>query len=385
MGIYAGLLALRHPAPNKQQQPPADQAHTPTPTPTAPTVTTVTAGKEKGAAAGEQGVGAAVAVVAGGSPRAAEERKMMLTLTAAAPTAAQEKEEEGEKGGGGEGREPMPWPACFLGCFPLPPALAASRCGRALLLPLSTKPPATQRDWARVATWQGVGALLFTLGIAAADSYLAVRTRGRVVLRGHVWLQVRFCFCLFNVGGCPYACLSACLPPLHLLHPVSHSHSTTNTPKKQGLVPMVQLNILVALTRDGRLSLASRALGTSLAQWLGKVSMDVYLVHWPIIAYTALALHGPRRFETLLDCYGAVDARKEDPAHYDTCVEAMAAAKRFPPWGILIILPLALAAGELLRRYVNEPARRLLRARGPRQQQERQQEQVTATKSAAGE
>ena len=153
---------------------------------------------------------------------------------------------------------------------------------------------------------------------------------------------------------------------------------------------MVQLNILVALTRDGCLSLASRALGTRLAQWLGKVSMDVYLVHWPILAYTALALHGPRRFETLLECYGAVDAREEDPAHYDTCVEAMAAAKRFPAWGVLVVLPLALAAGGLLCRYVNEPARRLLRAREPRREQERQQEQAAAVgaatvKSAAGD
>lgn len=158
---------------------------------------------------------------------------------------------------------------------------------------------------------------------------------------------------------------------------------------------MAQLTILLALTRDGRRSLASRALGTRFAQWLGKVSMDVYLggyhtssclnqpnptrpplipptsphpvpthpVHWPIIAYTALALHGPRRFETLLDCYGAVDAREEDPAHYEECLQAMAAAKRFPPWGVCVVLPLSLAAGELLYRYVNEPARKLLRAR----------------------
>lgn len=129
---------------------------------------------------------------------------------------------------------------------------------------------------------------------------------------------------------------------------------------------MVQLNILVALTRDGRLSLASKALGTRLAQWLGKISMDVYLVHWPIIAYTALALHGGHRFETLLNCYGVMDEREADPERYDQCLQAMAEAKRFPPWGVCIILPLSLAAGELLYRYVNEPARKLLRSQeGP--------------------
>lgn len=87
--------------------------------------------------------------------------------------------------------EPMPWPACFLGCFPVPPALAASRCGRALLLPLSTQPPTTKREWAWLATWQSAGVLLFTLAFAAADSYLMVDTEGRMALRGHVWLQVR--------------------------------------------------------------------------------------------------------------------------------------------------------------------------------------------------
>lgn len=131
---------------------------------------------------------------------------------------------------------------------------------------------------------------------------------------------------------------------------------------------MVQLNILVALTRDGRLSLVSRALGTRLAQWLGKVSMDVYLVHWPLIAYFALALHGPRNFETLLKCYGVADdddnaSAAADPEHYDECLQAMAAAKRFPPWGVAVILPLALLAGEVLYRCVDEPARKLLRRR----------------------
>lgn len=127
---------------------------------------------------------------------------------------------------------------------------------------------------------------------------------------------------------------------------------------------MVQLNVLMALTRDGRRSLAARALGTRLARWLGKISMDVYLVHWPIIAYTALALHGRGLFETLLGCYGvAEEDAGADPRRYEECMQAMAAAKRFPPWGVVIILPLALVAGEALFRYVEEPARKLLRSR----------------------
>lgn len=127
---------------------------------------------------------------------------------------------------------------------------------------------------------------------------------------------------------------------------------------------MVQLNILVALTRDGRGSLAARALGSRVAQWLGRVSMDVYLVHWPIIAYAALALHGRRAFDTLLRCYGVADTDADaDPKRYDECVRAMGAAKRFPVWGVAVVLPVALLAGEAVSRYVNEPARKLLRSR----------------------
>lgn len=111
----------------------------------------------------------------------------------------QQQQATGGSGGGGvspvDGNEPMPWPPCFLGCFPVPAALAASRCGRALLLPLSTTPPATKREWARVATLQSAGLLFLTLAIAAAESYLGLGTKGKVVLSGHVWLQVRSVAC----------------------------------------------------------------------------------------------------------------------------------------------------------------------------------------------
>lgn len=53
----------------------------------------------------------------------------------------------------------------------------------------------------------------------------------------------------------------------------------------QAIVPMLHLQVIIALTRDKGLSLASKALRTRLAQWLGKVSMAVYLVHMPVGQY----------------------------------------------------------------------------------------------------
>lgn len=55
---------------------------------------------------------------------------------------------------------------------------------------------------------------------------------------------------------------------------------------------MAQLTVVVALTRDGGVSLAGKALRTPLAQWLGRLSMALYLVHMPVIAYLCLAVSG---------------------------------------------------------------------------------------------
>lgn len=148
MGIYAGLLALRHPLVAEREE-------------------------EGQRAEGKDTVVAmpVAAAAAGGAP----------TVGAAALVVEE-----------GDGESPhMPWPACFLGCFPIPPALAASRCGRALLLPFSTSAPATKQEWGRMATLQSAGVLFFTLAVAVVDSTVSNTTDGRVVLRSHVWLQVR--------------------------------------------------------------------------------------------------------------------------------------------------------------------------------------------------
>jgi hypothetical protein len=187
MGIYAGLLALRHPSVNDRDD----------------------VGDERAAAKKDRprSLNANAAASAGGGTSSGAVEKEERTQQQEQQQQEQQQQQQEETGGKEEpATGPIPWPSCFLGCFPLPPALAASRRGRALLLPISTRPPATRREWARMATLQSAGVLLFTLIIAAADSYLAVATEGRVALRGHVWLQVRAsCVCcfffFFGLGG----------------------------------------------------------------------------------------------------------------------------------------------------------------------------------------
>ncbi len=187
MGIYAGLLALRHPHVEAADAA-ADGAGSSTSRGRQVTVVVVAA--EAGAGGSHDHATRAAAVLG----EKEQEQEVAAALGKAEGGAGKATRAAAAAASSPEGST-MPWPACFLGCFPLPPSLATSRCGRAVLLPLSTQPPATRQDWARMATRQSAGALLFTLAVAVADSYLSVDTHGRVALRGHVWLQVRW------VGG----------------------------------------------------------------------------------------------------------------------------------------------------------------------------------------
>ena len=130
----------------------------------------------------------------------------------------------------------------------------------------------------------------------------------------------------------------------------------------QSIVPYAQLLLVIALTRDGGASVASRALRTPLAQWLGRVSMNVYLVHFPLISYLAWAVHGGTNAEpSVLDCTTLAAASR--PA----CEAALAAydnAKLIPSWGVLVVLPASLFLGWATAHLVEEPGRKLLRAKG---------------------
>ena len=86
---------------------------------------------------------------------------------------------------------------------------------------------------------------------------------------------------------------------------------------------MTQLSILVALTRDGGKSRASKALTTPLALWLGKISMNLYLVHVPVLYYVCWALHGGvNKPPATFDC------GTEGSAGYDACTKKVLAYNR---------------------------------------------------------
>lgn len=123
------------------------------------------------------------------------------------------------------------------------------------------------------------------------------------------------------------------------------------------LVAMAQLNVLVALTRDAGASWASQALRTPLAQWLGNLSMNVYLFHYPLIGYLAFLLHGgkPNTFECGPNDSEAVCYERYMQYEHN---------KVTPLWGVVAVPAAALLLAELVHRTVEAPARRCLRKEG---------------------
>ena len=75
-----------------------------------------------------------------------------------------------------------------------------------------------------------------------------------------------------------------------------------------GIVAFAQLELLVALTRDGGATQLSKWFSTSVGIWLGDRSMAIYLVHWPLIGYLCFMIHGkplpyPRHYLGKCDKY----------------------------------------------------------------------------------
>lgn len=248
MGMYAGLLALRHP-------------------PAPPTA-----------------AGAPTAVVV----PAAEAQDTM----AAAATAKDE----------------MPWPSCFLG-LPIPPLPCLARLSGALAA------PTTQSGWARKASWESAAILVLSIAIGVGETLFALHSPTHAGFQAQLWWQA--------------------------------------------VVPMVQLNIIVALTRDGGSSLASKTLLTPLSQYLGKLSMTLYLIHMPLMTYVSIMFH-PGTVPVLMHCQNLDSLGEEQRA---ACLSAMNDAHIYPLWYTVIVVALAIVLSEILYRLVEVPARKALRAK----------------------
>lgn len=100
----------------------------------------------------------------------------------------------------------------------------------------------------------------------------------------------------------------------------------------------LQLMITVGLCLDGGRSFTSRFFSTRLMQFLGRISMSLYLVHEPVIFYIDLCVYGP--------FLGPIP-----PEPW----------RRMPTWAIPIHIAVSLVLGTALTLLLEEPARKGLR------------------------
>ncbi len=131
----------------------------------------------------------------------------------------------------------------------------------------------------------------------------------------------------------------------------------------QAMVPAAQLQIIVHLTSaDVIRSDVGAFLGGQVMQFLGKISMCIYLIHWPVIYMLCWAIEGdslswPR------------DWSCPDDSNHDACqnkIDHFNNARTIPMWGIPVVIIISVLLATVLFCVVEEPCRKLLKTNSSR-------------------
>ena len=125
----------------------------------------------------------------------------------------------------------------------------------------------------------------------------------------------------------------------------------------QAINPLAQLTLLVALVRDGGQSLASRFLCHPALQWLGRISMSIYLIHYPVIDYLLWANNrgASVKWPSSSSC-GSHQATDADD-HCSDEVKIFKQLRTLPIWliPVIVVVTIVLAVGTFY--FVEEPCR----------------------------
>lgn len=127
----------------------------------------------------------------------------------------------------------------------------------------------------------------------------------------------------------------------------------------QAIVPFIQLEIIVGLTRlNDADSVVKTFLLHPYTQYLGKISVCIYLIHWVLIYYLCWSIEGaPLKWPSSYEC--------EDGPDHEQCVNKLDNfynARKIPLWGIIVVAIMSLLASVVLYHLVEVPGRRLLKA-----------------------
>jgi peptidoglycan/LPS O-acetylase OafA/YrhL len=125
----------------------------------------------------------------------------------------------------------------------------------------------------------------------------------------------------------------------------------------QLIVPIPYLRLIVSLTRDGGTSGTSALLRSRVAQWLGNISMTVYLLHWPLMYYLCWIRVGlpTLPWPNTPDCAA-------DDALCTATVDIWVDRLLLPEWGIPVVSVATLALSTLVFYWFEEPLRKALYA-----------------------
>lgn len=161
--------------------------------------------------------------------------------------------------------------------------------------------------WSRRATIQGISLLILTLIVTGLDAFVKF-TKSSTGLLGEIWFQA--------------------------------------------IVPFAQLDLIMALSHDGGESFISKCLQHPILLWLGKRSMCIYLIHYPLIYYLCWMIHG--RSLTWPTCSDSSDTCSDQWSQFNE-------VRTIPLWGIPIVASLTIFLSALVYYFVEEPSRKLLK------------------------
>ena len=106
-----------------------------------------------------------------------------------------------------------------------------------------------------------------------------------------------------------------------------------------------QLTIIIGLCMDGGYSLTSKFLRTKFMQFLGRISLSLYLIHWPLIGYIVLAMNGKQNFDNMGEIFDAyVDGEIFLPA-----------------WSPVILIIISPVVAFIVTKYFEEPIAKVLK------------------------
>jgi hypothetical protein len=131
----------------------------------------------------------------------------------------------------------------------------------------------------------------------------------------------------------------------------------------QAIVPFLQLEFIIALTRDvSEGAIITKFFNHPYNQWLGKISMSIYLIHMPVLYYLCWALNNGKKLEwPESDCTD--DDVSENVSDCEDQWENLTRKTTIPSWGIPIVVSVSMVLAVFIYYVIEEPGRKLLRAK----------------------